>query len=70
MAKIAKSVSFEKAQINMKDRTITEYLKDETNTYKLDDIFKDWDGVDGITFSIKQVDKLAANENSDEGTDE
>ena len=70
MAKIAKSVSFEKAQINMKDRTITEYLKDETNTYKLDNIFKDWDGVDGITFSIKQVDKLAANENSDEGTDE
>ncbi len=64
MAKVAKSVSFEKAQIDMKDHTITEYLKDETNTYKLDDILKDWDGVDGITFSIKQVDKLAVDENS------
>lgn len=53
MAKSTKAVSFQKAQINLQDMTLTEYLKDETNTFNIMDILKAWDGVDGINFSIK-----------------
>ena len=53
MAKSTKAVSFQKAQINLKDMTLTEYLKDETNTFSIMDILKEWDGIDGINFSIK-----------------
>lgn len=67
MAQINKTLVFKNATIDMQDKTITEYLKDETNVYKLDDVLNDWNKVDGITFSIKQVDDLPT---SDEGTDE
>ena len=53
MAISTKAVSFQKAQINLKDMTLTEYLKDETNTFSIMDILKEWDGIDGINFSIK-----------------
>jgi hypothetical protein len=60
MAKFNKSITFEKAQINVEDGTITEYLKDETNVYRIADIMKDWDGIDEITFTIKKTDKLTS----------
>jgi len=71
MAKIQKSITFDKAQINKEDRTITEYLKDEVNVYKIDDILTDWNMIEGITFTIKQVDKLSGTEDVKEsGEDE
>lgn len=62
MAKFNKSITFEKAQINVEDGTITEYLKDETNVYRIADIMRDWDGIDEITFTIKKTDKLTSSD--------
>lgn len=58
MAQFRKSVSFKKAVIDMTDRTITEYDKDETRVYPLDSILQAWDGVEGIVFSIQQSGEL------------
>lgn len=65
------SVTFKNATINAQDGTITEFLKDDTKVYKLADIFKDWNGVDNITFSLKQIDELPTmDEDTDDGEDE
>lgn len=54
MAQSKKSISFKNAMINMSDRTITEFLKDRILVYNLDDILKDWDGVEDICMSIQR----------------
>jgi len=69
MAKSTKAVSFQKAQINLKDMTLTEYLKDETNTFNIMDIFKTWDGVDGISLNIK-LDNNVSEIKNESGEDE
>ena len=58
MAKLTKAINFKNATISVKDGTITEYLKDQTNVYKLENIFKDWDNIEGINFTLKQDDEL------------
>ena len=69
MAKSTKVVSFQKAQINLEDMTLTEYLKDETNTFNIMDILKEWDGIDNINWSIKQ-DNTINEIKSESGEDE
>ena len=69
MAKSTKAVSFQKAQINLEDMTLTEYLKDETNTFNIMDILKEWDGIDNINWSIKQ-DNTINEIKSESGEDE
>lgn len=54
MAQAKKAVAFKNAVIDVKDSTITEFTKDETNVYKLDDILAEWDGVEGISLTIQQ----------------
>lgn len=55
MAKSTKSNSFSKAVINVDDDTITEYLKDDdVRTYSLSGLLKDWNGVEGISITIKK----------------
>ena len=54
MAQAKKAVAFKNAVIDVKDGTITEFTKDETNVYKLDDILAEWDGVEGISLTIQQ----------------
>ena len=54
MAQAKKAVAFKNAVIDVKDGTITEFTKDETNVYKLDDILAEWDGVEGILLTIQQ----------------
>ena len=54
MAQAKKAVAFKNAVIDVKDGTITEFIKDETNVYKLDDILAEWDGVEGISLTIQQ----------------
>lgn len=54
MAQAKKAVAFKNAVIDVKDGTITEFTKDETNVYKLDDILAEWDGVKGISLTIQQ----------------
>lgn len=62
MAKLSKSTSFKGAVISKEDMTITEYTKDDTKVYSLEKILFDWDGVEGITLTIKQDDEIPADE--------
>lgn len=52
MAKESNSVKYEKATINVKDMTITEFLKDETKEHSIMDIIQKWDNVDNITVTF------------------
>mgnify|MGYP004621778117 FL=1 len=54
MAQAKKAVAFKNAVIDVKDGTITEFTKDETNVYKLEDILAEWDGVEGTSLTIQQ----------------
>lgn len=62
MAKSSKSASFTSAVISKEDMTITEYKKDTTKVYNLDKILSDWDGVEGISLTIKQDNEIPADE--------
>lgn len=55
MAKTSKSVNFKNCIINCKDGdlTITEYTKDDFHTFDLRKILEDWQGVEGVAFSLK-----------------
>ena len=70
MAKISKSMGFQKAQINLEDMTLTEYLKDETNTYSIMDILREWDKVDGISWNIKLDNNVSEINSESNGEDE
>lgn len=58
MAKISKSVSFKNAVINVDEDTIIELTKDDEKLYRLSDILRSWDGVENISFSIKQDNEM------------
>nr|DAL75257.1 MAG TPA: YonK protein [Caudoviricetes sp.] len=60
--KRTKSISLKNATINLEDETVTEYTKDETRTYNIRKILKDWDQVDGVSITIKQDDEVPADE--------
>lgn len=55
MAQAKKAVAFKNAVIDVKDGTITEYNKDDTKVYKLEDVLADWDGVEGVSLTIQQA---------------
>lgn len=55
MAKKNLGATYSKATINKAEGTITEFLpKDIVNVYKIEDLLNDWDGVEGITLTIKK----------------
>lgn len=54
MAEAIRSESFENAIIDLEDMTITEYGDDFVKCYNLYELLKRWDGVVGITLSIKR----------------
>ena len=54
MAKTTNTVIFQNAVIDLKDRTITEFKKDSTESHSLDEVLREWDGIGGITLSIKR----------------
>lgn len=62
MAKLSRSTSFKGAVICKEDMTITEYLKDNTKVYSLNKLISDWDGVEGISLTIKQDDEIPSDE--------
>lgn len=62
MAKESKSVSFKNATINKEDMTITEFTKDDSKTYSLENVIEDWDGIDGVSLTIKRDDDIPADE--------
>lgn len=52
--KKSSSVNFTKARINVEDMTITEVTKDGEFTFDLKDELAAWDGVEGISLTIKK----------------
>lgn len=62
MAKVSKSTAFKGAVINKEDMTITEFTKDDSRTYSLEKLLDDWDGIEGISLTIKQDDEIPADE--------
>jgi len=59
MAKVNSGESYAKATINLEEGTIIEYLpKEEVNVFNLQDILKRWDGIEGISFTIKKDDTI------------
>lgn len=62
MAKKTKSIAFKNAVINKEDGTITEYTKDDMKIYLIDKLLEDWDGVEGISLTIKQDNEIPADE--------
>lgn len=62
MAKKSKSIAFKNAVIDKAEGTITEIMKDSLKTYHIDKLLEDWDGIEGITLTIKQDDDVPADE--------
>lgn len=62
MAKTSKSTTFKCAEICKEDMTITETTKDELKVYSLEKLLTDWDGIAGISLTIKQDDEIPADE--------
>lgn len=62
MAKISKVTSFKNALINTEDMTITETSKDYIKVYSIEKLLADWNGIEGISLTIKQDDEIPADE--------
>ena len=58
MAKSCRSEKFSKCTIDREDGTITEYLKDTTNVYKIDDLLTRWNGIENVSISISTDDEI------------
>lgn len=54
MGKFSKGMSFKNATIDLSDMTITEVTKDEELTFDLNSILNEWNGVEGVSISIKK----------------
>lgn len=64
------SISFKNATIDYNKDLITELpSKDVVNFYKLSDILKQWDNIEGVNISFKKDDEIASTEDTD-GEDE
>lgn len=62
MAKKTKSITFKSATIDKEQGTITEFLKDEAKTYSIEKLLEEWNGIDGVSITIKQDDDVPADE--------
>lgn len=58
MAKRNQTESYKKAMIDYENMEITEYEKDSINTYSIHTILKRWNGVEGITLTIKTDEEI------------
>lgn len=66
MSMVVKSESFENAIIDTSDMTITEYDTDSVRTYSLLELLKRWDGVFGVTLTIRRSIQLPPNDGRNE----
>jgi hypothetical protein len=62
MAKITKSTAFSKAVINTDDMTITETGKEDTKVYSINKLLSEWNGIEGISLTIKQDTEIPSEE--------
>ena len=66
MAIESRQIAFKNAVICVEDNTITEYLpKDVVKVYDLKKILADWNGIQGINFTLKQDDDVIPNGKDD-----
>ncbi len=54
MAKQVESVSFSNAQIDIAADEIAEMKKDEIVVSSLSEVLKQWDGIEGVSITIKK----------------
>ncbi len=52
MAKKSRKTSFSHAVIDVDAGTITEITADNEHEYQIDEVLREWDGVENIRFSI------------------
>ena len=69
MAKTSKTVSFKNATINFDDMTITETNKDDFAEYDLEGVLRDWNGISGISLTLKTEDELTPLDEERENAD-
>lgn len=50
---LTKTQKFKNAVLSVKDNEIREIDKNEERSYNLDDVLKEWDGVEGVTITIQ-----------------
>ena len=62
MAKSNKTVTYTKAVIDKESGIITERLKDGENVYYIENILDTWDGVEGVSITIKKDEELPSEE--------
>lgn len=62
MAKASKSIAFKNAVINKEEGTIVETTKDSIKIYFIDKLLDEWDGINGLSITIKQDDDVPADE--------
>lgn len=62
MTKASKSIAFKNATIDKAEGTITEFTKDDEKTYSIEKLLAEWDGIEGISLTIKQDDDVPADE--------
>lgn len=61
MAVVNKSVTFTNATINKDRMIIKEDQKDGIQTYSIDKLLDEWNGIPGISLTIKQKDEIPSN---------
>jgi len=69
MAKLQKTMSFNNATIDFDAGELIEYSKDgdPIARFKLGEIFQTWDGVSGISLTIKRVNEVYHSDEDGEG---
>ena len=54
MAKQTRTLNFKNAVIDYQNMSITEINKDNEEEFSLNEVFKEWDGIEGISLTLKQ----------------
>ena len=69
MAKLQKTMSFTNATIDMEAGELIEYSKDgdPIGRFRLGEIFQTWDGVSGISLTVKRTNEVFNSEEDGEG---
>lgn len=62
MAKSNRTVTYAKAVIDKENGTITEHLKDGDYVYYIENILTAWNGIEGISITIKKDEELPSEE--------
>lgn len=60
--KLSKSVRLKNATIDLDNGTVTESSKDDVKVYRLANILKEWNNVDGVSITITKDDDVPSEE--------